>query len=265
MEPKAALFQYTDAFGNIVHTFDLLKPHQSLVTRLIGEVETTLNNPFSFHLLSPRDEILWYTRQFQADPALWQYVIHRSPAVPEWQSLDLGDPPAPPSFDRKESVQNSVLKAMDWVASALKYQPGTSYTHSPLQEVVAQRQGVCQDFAHLFLALVRSWGLPSRYVMGYMDASIEGFENAKGETASHAWVEILIPGAGWRGYDATNRLCANDLYIPFAVGRDSLDAAPQRGTFKGLGVKQNQSLRVSLERKAPDSAVLSQSQQQAAQ
>ena len=94
---------------------------------------------------------------------------------------------------------------------------GNAFAFDP--DVVKQGKGVCQDFAHLLISLVRSWGLPARYVMGYAEDGV----------SSHAWAEVLIPGAGWRGFDATNRLVANDHYVRVAVGRDYLDAALQRG------------------------------------
>jgi len=79
---------------------------------------------------------------------------------------------------------------------------------------------------------VRGWGFAARYVMGYVEAGAlrDGVDDAQ---ATHAWAEVLIPGAGWRGFDATSGLVANEAYIPVAVGRDSRDAAPVRGTFKG--------------------------------
>jgi len=245
MDPPSQVFRYTDVFGNTVQHFNVLKPHQTLVTRVRSEVETTLTNPFEFNLLSPKQEAAWYRDRLKEDPLLWQYILHRSPAAPEWSSLDLENL-SPPVCDREKPVMESVLKAVDWAASALQYQPGTSHTHSSLQEVLKQRKGVCQDFSHLLLALIRSWEIPARYVMGYMDAGVENYDDSKDDQASHAWVEALIPGAGWRGFDATNRLTANDLYIPVAMGRDYLDAAPQRGTFKGNAVRQTQAVHVSL-------------------
>jgi transglutaminase-like putative cysteine protease len=245
IDPPSTLFHYTDVFGNKVHHFNVLKPHQSLVTLVKSEVETTLSNPFDFKLLSPKQEAAWYRDRLKEDPLLWQCILHRSPAVPEWTTLDFAGL-TPPKRDPEKPVFESVIKGVEWAASVLQYEPGTSHTHSILQDVIRKRKGVCQDFAHLLLALIRSWEIPARYIMGYMDAGVEGYDDSLDNQASHAWVEALIPGAGWRGFDATNRLCANDLYIPVAMGRDYLDAAPQRGTFKGHGVKQTQTVRVGL-------------------
>ena len=123
-----------------------------------------------------------------------------------------------------------VLEAMAWAKDRFRYEPGATTVHAPLAEFVARRAGVCQDFAHLLVALVRSWGLPARYVAGYVDP---GANPEAGVETTHAWAEVLVPGAGWRGFDATHGLVVNELYVPVAVGRDSRDAAPVRGTFKG--------------------------------
>ena len=122
--------------------------------------------------------------------------------------------------------------AMEWMAKTFTYEPGTTEVHGPLTAFLERRAGVCQDFAHLVVALVRSWGFAARYAMGYVDTGVVP-ETASEVQATHAWSEVLIPGAGWRGFDATVGLVTNDAYIPVAVGRDSRDAAPVRGTFKG--------------------------------
>ena len=84
------------------------------------------------------------------------------------------------------------------------------------------------------MAAARDLGIPARYVVGYLDPGYAGEEGAEPtEAATHAWAEVLVPGAGWRGFDATHRLVVNDTYVAVAVGRDSRDAAPMRGSFKG--------------------------------
>jgi transglutaminase-like putative cysteine protease len=103
--------------------------------------------------------------------------------------------------------------------------------HFPFHEVLEKRAGVCQDFTHLLIAIFRSWGVPARYVMGYQYLPAPDSEELK--PATHAWVEAYLPGRGWQGFDATQQLLANETYIPVAVGRDSRDAAPQRGCYKG--------------------------------
>jgi transglutaminase-like putative cysteine protease len=264
VEPDAELRAYTDCFGNRVHCFAVHSPHARLVTRLHAEVETRLANPFDYAPVPPQREREWIANTLRAQPRLWDYVLHRSPATPDPAALTLPKP-APPGCDAARPLIDSVLAARDWVAEALDYQKGTTHVHSTLQEVFEGGAGVCQDFAHALIAIVRSWEIPARYVMGYYDGSEEpprrptpaarGKEPAaaaeekaasggaqsqrqSGEAATpapHAWAEVLIPGAGWRGFDPTVGLVAHDRYVVVAVGRDYLDAAPQRGSFKGDG------------------------------
>jgi transglutaminase-like putative cysteine protease len=237
-DPPVELRRYTDAFGNDVHCFEILSLHMRLVTRARSVVETHLDNPFGYDLWEPARETLWFKEALSKDPTLWQYVAHRSPATPAFESLK-HNRPGVPVWDHDFSIQKSILDGMNWAASVLTYEPGVSETHSPLVEVVKAGKGVCQDFAHLMISLIRSWGLPARYVMGYTETEAENFDGSLTENATHAWAEVLIPGVGWRGFDATNRLAVNDRYVRVAVGRDYLDAAPQRGTFKGDAVAQS--------------------------
>jgi transglutaminase-like putative cysteine protease len=253
VDPPADLHAYTDAFGNKVVYFNVMAPHEFLVTRVSSRVETGLENPFDYRLMTAAAEDLWYGDQLRRRPELWQYILHRSPATPALSSLDLAGLKLP-RRDRSHAVQSSLLSVLDWIHDTLRYQAGMTGTHTPLHEALGKRAGVCQDFAHLFIALVRSWGLPARYAMGYMRGSVEGYDDATGEEATHAWAEVLVPGAGWRGFDPTNRLCVNDQYLSVAVGRDYLDAAPQRGTFKGSAAQEAPKVRVILQQQQEQTA-----------
>jgi len=228
-DPPAELFTYVDSFGNRVHHFSLIAPHDYLVTRLHTEVETLLDNPFDYTAVPASQEHTWFTESLCNEPHLWSFVLHHSPVTPDLihlqQGLEL------PRYDPQKPLLHSVQAAMDWIAATLTYQTGVTDVHSPLETVLAARAGVCQDFAHLLIALVRFWGFPARYVMGYLDPSYIQSPDIKPTT--HAWAEVLIPGAGWRGFDATLQLVTNETYVAVAVGRDDQDAAPQRGSFKG--------------------------------
>jgi transglutaminase-like putative cysteine protease len=227
--PPAELFTYTDSFGNRVHHFSLIAPHDCLVTRLHTDVETLLGNPFDYTPLTPPHEHAWFAEMLRTQPHLWSFVLHHSPATPDLTHLQLGL--ELPRYDSEKPLLHSVQAAMDWITATLTYQVGVTDVHSPLETVLAARAGVCQDFAHLLIAIVRSWGFPARYVMGYLDPGYIQSPDIKPNT--HAWAEVLIPGAGWRGFDATLQLVANDTYVAVAVGGDDQDAAPQRGSFKG--------------------------------
>jgi transglutaminase-like putative cysteine protease len=229
VEPPAALFTYADSFGNQVHCFSVIAPHDRLVTRLHIEVETLLENPFDYVPLTPAQEQAWFVDTLRCQPRLWDYVLYRSPMTPDVTTLPHGL--ELPRYDPTKPLLDSMRTAMEWIASTLTYQVGVTDAHTPLETVLTARAGVCQDFAHALIALVRSWGLPARYVMGYLDPGY--IQSPDIQPTTHAWAEVLIPGAGWRGFDATLQLVVNDTYVAVAVGCDYRDAAPQRGSFKG--------------------------------
>jgi transglutaminase-like putative cysteine protease len=229
VEPAAELRAHHDAFGNLVHRFSLLAPHERLVARVRSEVETALENPFAYAAVAPGAERAALERRLREEPRLLDFVLHRSDAVPELGKA-LGDVELP-AFAEGLGLLGNVQAAMRWAGERFRWEPGKTDVHAALAELAEQRAGVCQDFAHLLVALVRSWGFAARYVMGYVESGT--VPEDVGEQATHAWAEVWIPGAGWRGFDATSGLVANDCYVPVAVGRDSRDAAPVRGTFKG--------------------------------
>jgi transglutaminase-like putative cysteine protease len=239
VSPRAELREHFDCFGNRVHRFNLMAPHEELSARLSAEVETLLENPFGYAPLGAAQERGWLERRLRDDPGLYDYLLHRSDASPDPLGLEGLDAPA---FAPDRPLLESAQRAMEWARDHFAYEPGSTDVHEPLAAFVARRRGVCQDFAHLMTALVRSWGFPARYVAGYVDPGPR--ERDAGEETTHAWAEVLIPGAGWRGFDATHGLVVNDAYVPVAVGRDSRDAAPIRGTFKGEG--QGEAPRVEL-------------------
>ena len=231
VEPDADLRRYVDAFGNDVRCVSLLPPHDHFVVRVQAEVETLLSNPFAFELLPPEHERQWLADTLRARPPLWAYVLHRSAATPSLAQLaDQANGLELPVYRRDEVVQDSLLELMDWIRTRFEYDPDVTHVHSSLDDVLSQRAGVCQDFAHLMITVVRGWGYPARYVMGYLDP---GYFDEGVPMATHAWAEVLIPGAGWRGFDPTHGVLANDSFVVVAVGRDSHDAAPVRGSFKG--------------------------------
>ena len=112
------------------------------------------------------------------------------------------------------------------------YAQQTTSVDSPIDEALRARKGVCQDFAHIMIALVRSLGIPCRYVSGYLFHRREVRDRSAAD-ATHAWVEALLPGLGWVGFDPTNNLMAGERHIRTAIGRDYDDVPPTRGVLKG--------------------------------
>jgi transglutaminase-like putative cysteine protease len=228
-DPAAPLREHVDCFGNRVHRLSLAAPHRELRVQLRARVETRLENPFAFEALRPEDEPAWLAQQLHREPRLHEFRLHRSAAVPELTSAATGL--EAPARDERRTLLENVQTLMDWTAERFAYHPGATDVHAPLSVFFEKRAGVCQDFAHWIVAVVRSWGLPARYASGYVDPG--SAPETAGEGATHAWAEVLVPGAGWRGFDATHGVVANDRYVVAAVGRDSRDAAPVRGAFKG--------------------------------
>ncbi|MDD2582833.1 MAG: transglutaminase family protein [Desulfuromonadaceae bacterium] len=243
-EPAEKLASYIDYYGNRVDYFCVIPPHERLVTRLTSEVETLKENPFNFESVPPAEEHEWLRKAIRNAPPLNDFVLHRSKLTPT--AMKLGDviTRAFPRPDKNNPLLESLLELLAWVPTVLEYHSGSTEVHGALTAAVLQGRGVCQDFAHLFITVARSWGIPVRYVMGYLDP---GICSTGEELATHAWAEALIPGAGWVGFDATHNLLANDHYVAVAVGRDSYDAAPQRGSFKGDSAGEQPTVKVTVQ------------------
>ncbi|MBC2840685.1 transglutaminase family protein [Robiginitalea sp. SC105] len=134
-------------------------------------------------------------------------------------------------FDHGRNCLENLADLNTWVYKALKYTPGLTGVDTPLTEVLEIRQGVCQDFSHLFIGIARAHGIPARYVSGYLH---QGMGYA-GDAQMHAWAEALVPGLGWCGFDPTNNLMAASDHIKVAHGRDYADCAPIKGVVFGKG------------------------------
>jgi transglutaminase-like putative cysteine protease len=115
---------------------------------------------------------------------------------------------------------------------AFEYAPQSTEVDSPIEHALQERRGVCQDFAHIMTAMVRELRIPCRYVSGYLFHRVEDHDRSAAD-ATHAWVEALLPGLGWVGFDPTNNLIAGERHIRVAIGRDYGDVPPTRGVFKG--------------------------------
>src|SRR5262249_5056727 len=132
--------------------------------------------------------------------------------------------------DPARPVLESVMTALERIGEAIEYVAGFSHAPAKLEDVLARGRGGCQDLAHLLISIVRSWGVPARYMMGYQDPGYADDDNDV--QRPHAWAEVVVPGAGWRGVDPTTRLVANQTYVAVAIGRDAADAVPLKAVFK---------------------------------
>jgi hypothetical protein len=140
------------------------------------------------------------------------------------------------------SVSNVIEQCGKYIFDRFKYIKGITTVETTISEILEHRSGVCQDFAHVMLEMLRSLGIPSRYVSGYICPDKKGM---RGEGATHAWIEAWIPGAGWVGNDPTNNVWVTNNHVKLAVGRNFNDCTPIKGTFKGPA-RQSLSVYVSV-------------------
>ena len=124
-------------------------------------------------------------------------------------------------------------RLMREIYTRFEYSPRSTRVDSPIDEALAARRGVCQDFAHIFIALARQLGIPSRYVSGYLFRGDDS-QDRSAHDATHAWAEAFLPQLGWVGFDPTNNLIAEERHIRVAIGRDYADVPPTRGVYKGV-------------------------------
>lgn len=163
---------------------------------------------------------------------------------------------SPETIEKQEEI-NSILKEIDYenksiialafdcsqyIYNNFTYTKGITNIETTVDEILGHRKGVCQDFAHVLLQLLRTAGIPSRYVSGYICPNESGL---RGEGATHAWVEIYTPKQGWLGIDPTNNIWTMDNHVKLSVGMNFNDCTPVKGTFKGIS-KQTLSVFVSI-------------------
>lgn len=150
------------------------------------------------------------------------------------------------SFTPGRPIMEAMLDLNTRIYQDFEFTPGFTDVSTPLEKVFAHKKGVCQDFAHFSLACVRSIGLAGRYISGYIETlPPPGKPKLVGADASHAWMGLYIPEAGWVEFDATNNLLVNDQHIRVAIGRDFSDVVPLKGiVYSGGGQKMDVSVDV---------------------
>jgi transglutaminase-like putative cysteine protease len=230
IDPACEPHSYHDCFGNRVHYCSLIAPHDQLAVRGHAVVDTALDNPFDYPVVPPARERQWVAESLRAQPRLWDYVLHRSAQTPDLTTLTVPGLVVP-AHQPEQPLLNAVMAALEWIGETIAHTPGFPPALTKLEEALGRRTGTCQDLAHLLISTVRAWGFPARYVMGYQDP--ENGADDEPVHDLHAWAEVLVPGAGWRGFDPTTQLVANQTYVAVAVGRDAGDALPIKTVFKG--------------------------------
>jgi len=224
--PRARVFAYQDPEGNIVHHFDVPARHRELtivaesVVEFVADLAVPLTvDPGTWDVLEEDA-----TRERFFDLLEPSHFARPTKALTAFgQGLGLSRDVDPMTVLRRLNAQ---------MYEAFEYAPQSTRVDSPIDDALETRRGVCQDFAHVMIALVRGMGIPCRYVSGYLFHHHKGTERST-DGASHAWIEAWLPSLGWIGFDPTNKTLATDRHIRVAIGRDYWDVPPNRGAFKG--------------------------------
>jgi transglutaminase-like putative cysteine protease len=226
VDPAANVMQYRDFMGNVVHHFDIAGKHTVVKVTAQSAVEVQ-------SVAAPRaaDSGDWADLDaLVAGNDYWEMLLPshfaQSSASLEQLATELG-------CERRGNPLGMLTEINEAIYKLFAYVPNSTKVDSPIQEALETRQGVCQDFAHIMIALVRRVKIPCRYVSGYMFHRDEDEHDRSLEGASHAWIEALVPRLGWVAFDPTNNLVGGDRHIRVAIGRDYADVPPTRGVYKG--------------------------------
>lgn len=223
--PATRSYRYVDYWRTAVTAFDLHAPHQELEVTSSSVVETERAE-------SPAASATWEDLGSEAIADRYDEVLAPTPYTPVSKRIDrVGR-----HLAKGHEPHEAVLGAVDWVRDQLQYVPGTTGVHTSGLDALAEGKGVCQDFAHLSLILLRSMGIPARYVSGYLHpkANARIGEVVQGE--SHAWIQAWT--GSWWNYDPTNDTEINEQYISVGSGRCYADVTPLKGIYLGQGSSQ---------------------------
>ncbi|MCV7077930.1 transglutaminase family protein [Mycobacterium szulgai] len=220
--PATRSYRYIDYWGTAVTAFDLHAPHTELTVTSSSVVETERPEP-------PTATASWADLESVAVIDRFDEVLQPTPHTPAskrvaavGKRLMKTHPPA-----------EAVVAAARWARTEMDYLPGTTGVHSSGLDALEKGKGVCQDFAHLSLMVLRSMGIPGRYVSGYLHPKREAVVGKTVDGRSHAWIQAWT--GGWWNYDPTNETEINEQYISVGVGRDYTDVSPLKGIYSGRG------------------------------
>ncbi|MGB8353497.1 MAG: transglutaminase family protein [Chthoniobacteraceae bacterium] len=231
IDPETKTSTYVDHYGNTVHFFSLPFRHRKLSVINQMVVETVpVERPRESLELSVQEvrQIFSSALTDIFDFLQPTEVVEIGREAVQWARKYLrGDMPLGEGLQRlNEAIHDS-----------FDYKKGSTDNSTSLSAIWKEKRGVCQDFAHVGLSILRTAGLPARYVCGYIetDPPKAGSRALVGAVATHAWIEVLVPGMAWVAIDPTNRQWCNERYVAVSYGRDFRDATPIRGTFNGAG------------------------------
>lgn len=247
----AKIYSWHDSFGNTLAHFSIEESHSRCVIESVSLVETSMVTPpavASTYKLSQLKNIL--STDLSADGLLASKCLLPSQHV---QRLTGTQSIVAQLITESDSVANLAERLMNWIYTEFEYDPTFSSVVTSGQKAWDAKRGVCQDFAHVALAILREAGIPARYVSGYLETlPPPGEQKLQGSDASHAWFSVYSPTDGWLDYDPTNNKRPDQQYVTTAWGRDYADVAPIKGVVYGGG---SQTVKVSVDVNRVDGAL----------
>jgi transglutaminase-like putative cysteine protease len=239
--PGASTFEYSDYYGNRVTALSIHPPHsgltvvaRSIVERIEIARPVAVGTTFKTFLLDDQGR------------SLTEYdFLSASRHIPFSQPLRKFFWMARPR--QTEDVADYANRIITYINAQFAYEPGTTKVQSTADEILSAGAGVCQDFAHLTIGVLRLAGIPARYVSGYLAPTFGNGVESLGAQASHAWLEAQLPGAGWIGFDPTNGCQVDQRHIRVAIGRDYSDVPPMRGIYRSTGTSQVMTVELRVE------------------
>jgi transglutaminase-like putative cysteine protease len=220
--PATRSYRYVDYWGTAVTAFDLHAPHTELEVTSSSVVETDKGE-------APEEKVSWDDLASEAVIDRFDEFLGATHYTPDSRRIARVGQKVAKEHDPFEAV----VAAANWVHGELDYVPGTTGVHSSGLDALREGKGVCQDFAHLTLILLRSMGIPSRYVSGYLHPKRKAHVGDTIDGQSHAWIQAWT--GGWWNYDPTNDIEITEQYVSVGVGRDYSDVSPLKGIYSGEG------------------------------
>jgi transglutaminase-like putative cysteine protease len=223
--PAARLRHHHDFYSNVVHHFEIPEPHTTLmvesslcvVTRPRPPLAAT-ETPWPLARIGEAGrearvfDFLSDSHYVELSPEIWRLALDATVGVTD--------------------TWHAALALMKFIHENFKYESRSTTVHTHTRDVLQERRGVCQDFAHVMIGLCRTLKIPALYVSGYLAT--------EAASATHAWVEVLIPGVGWIPLDPTHNRQTDETYVKIAVGRDYADVPPMTGNYRGTTDRQMQ-------------------------
>ena len=220
--PATRSYRYIDYWGTAVTAFDLHAPHTDLTVTSSSVVETERPEPAVA-------EVSWSDLQSEAVIDRFDELLRPTAHTPTSKRVASVAKKIAKSYDPAEAV----VAAGKWVRGELDYLPGTTGVHSSGLDALNEGKGVCQDFVHLSLMMLRGMGIPGRYVSGYLHPKRNAVVGDTVDGRSHAWIQAWT--GGWWNFDPTNDAEITEQYVSVGAGRDYTDVSPLKGIYSGEG------------------------------